>query len=93
MNVFKPFTVLRKSCITRQFSVKKPIPPKCIECKYNVLINGEHPICRLFCYNTLTTNAADIFHFYVNAEECRRDPELCGPMGSYFKPKENVNVN
>lgn len=87
MTILKPFTVLRKSCITKPLSVKIIAPPNCRDCKYNVLINNEKPICRLFCYITLTTKNTDIFNFYVDAEECRRDPELCGPEATYFKPK------
>ncbi len=92
MTVCKTFVAFRKTSVVRPFKISstpistKFFPPSCKDCKYNLLINNQESICRLFCYSTVLSTP-NSFKFYVDSEECRRDPGLCGPDARYFKPK------
>ena len=61
------------------------VPPKCIDCKYNV-IHYEKTICTKFKYVSVMTDYGN-FNYYMDSITCREDINLCGPSGCYFELK------
>ena len=65
------------------FKVPANLFNPCKKCRY--FDKGE---CKLFKYQVSTVDDKKTFDFYVDAEMCRRDEELCGNDGKYFKLKK-----
>ena len=61
--------------------------PDCKNCKYSFKHNNEN-YCKLFRYIFLINNETNTEEiFYIKAEECRINDDLCGLSGSLFKKK------
>lgn len=57
----------------------KSSPPKCVDCRYY-----DRGKCLLFKYVPVTDKPND-YVYYVDAEDARKNQELCGPIGYYFE--------
>jgi len=76
--------------VVKMFLSLRPVVkrvPNCKDCKYSFKHDNEY-YCKLFRYIFLINNETNTEEiFYIKAEECRINDDLCGLSGSLFKKK------